>query len=93
VSAYGGQPRQAHLAFDKVVLPSGANLLVDSASGNVATGAPPPTRTASILDYRNPAHITDRVGYFHTKKFNGVMLDGSARAFADVDPSWLNPLP
>ncbi len=89
-----GRPaRRAHIAFDKVQKPSAANLLVDSAAGAVATGAPPPTRTASILDYRDAAHVSRRVGWFHVKKFNGVMFDASARVWAEVPEGWLEPLP
>jgi prepilin-type N-terminal cleavage/methylation domain-containing protein len=88
-----GVPRRAHIAFDKIVAPSRTNIFVDSAAGAVATGAPPPTRTASILDYRVPQHVELRVGYFHTKKFNGSMFDGSAHVFAEVPAGWLEPLP
>ncbi len=93
VAAYGSAPRRAHINFDKVQFPSASNLFVDSAAGAVATGAPPSTRTASILDFRNDAHVRDRVGYFHGGKFNGAMLDGSAHTFSQVAPAWLTPLP
>jgi prepilin-type N-terminal cleavage/methylation domain-containing protein len=89
-----GKPaRRAHIAFDKVQKPATANLFVDSAAGAVTTDAPPPTRTASILDYRNAGHVTGRVGWFHTKKFNGGMFDGSARTWAEVPETWQEPLP
>lgn len=88
-----GYARRAHVAFDKIGMPSRTNVFVDSAAGAVATGAPPPTRTASILDYRLPDHVLGRVGYFHSRKFNGAMFDGSAQVFAEVPAGWDMPLP
>lgn len=89
----GGQVRFAHVAYDRVTRPAGTSLCVDSAAGAVATGAPPPTRTASILDYRQSDHVQNRVGYFHMRRFNGAMYDGSAKNWEEVQGDWVTPLP
>lgn len=88
-----GTARRSHVRYDRILMPSMTNIFVDSAAGAVATGAPPPTRTASILDYRLADHVQNRVGYFHSRKFNGAMFDGSARPYAEVPQDWLTALP
>jgi len=95
VSTYGAPPRRAHIDFGKVVDPSRRALLVDSAAGAVATGAPPPTRTASILDFRDDGHVASRIGRFHASNrgFNAVRFDGSAHIATQVEPQWLDALP
>jgi prepilin-type N-terminal cleavage/methylation domain-containing protein len=92
VSAFGGPPRRAHINFDKVAGPARTVLFVDSKSALSANGTPS-TRTASVMDFRLADHISDRLALFHVRKFNSAMLDGSARARAEVPNDWTEPLP
>lgn len=64
--------------------PARTVLAIDSAPGSVATGAPPPTRTASVIDFRQPAHVPARIGAHHDpgNRFNTVNFDASASAEA-----------
>lgn len=83
-----GRSRIACVRYDRVPGPSDYLALVDSIAGAVATGAPPPTRTASVLDFRQPEHVQGRLGWFHSHHLNGAMYDGSAHTFAEVRPRW-----
>lgn len=88
----------AHVRIDRVARPSETALLVDSAvpPGGTVSGAPPPTRTAGVLDFRQEAHRRDRLGRFHgagRSGFNAAGFDGSARAHAEVSAAWTAPLP
>jgi prepilin-type N-terminal cleavage/methylation domain-containing protein len=85
----------ASIKLDLIQRPSDAPIFVDSASAPIAGNAPPPTRTASVLDFRDPTHISDRLHILHQKKsiFNAVFADSSARARRDVPPDWAAPLP
>ncbi|MBL8764224.1 MAG: prepilin-type N-terminal cleavage/methylation domain-containing protein [Phycisphaerae bacterium] len=84
---------RSHLRLDLIARPSDACLAVDSSSGPIAGGAPPPTRTASVLDFRQPAHVSERLGRYHGHGFNAAFADGSARSRADPDPAWASSLP
>ncbi|MEO1007923.1 MAG: prepilin-type N-terminal cleavage/methylation domain-containing protein [Planctomycetota bacterium] len=81
--------------FDLVAEPSTTPLIVDAAQLEPAPGLPPPTRTASVLDFRNQAHVEQRLGFWHAdgRAFHAVRFDGSARPATEVDPRWLEPLP
>lgn len=57
----------SHIAFDKIADPSRRVLAIDSTSPPVAPGNPPPTRTSSVLDFRQAAHAS-RIGWFHGSK-------------------------
>lgn len=83
----------AHIALDLVPAPSLAVLLVDSAVAFIPDGAPPPTQTSSVIDFRQPGHVASRLGRFHAGSFDGAMLDGSARPWGEVPERWLEPLP
>lgn len=84
----------AAIRFDSVTRPSDAILLVDSAADVTTTGAPPPTRTASVIDFRDPTHVTNRIGAFHSRRsFQWVNFDGAARRGSAVERIWLEPLP
>jgi len=88
-----------HIAFDRIDDPSHIPLVFDAAVANFNSNQPPPTRTASVLDFRQEAHVKDRLGRFHGRKgntagrFNAAMFDGASRVESDVDPGWANPLP
>ncbi len=87
----------AAVRFDRVRRTDAAVLLVDSsapAAGQPA-GSPPPTRTSSVIDFRNPAHVPARLGFVHGAGdvFNAVRFDGSAGGFRGVEPAWVEALP
>ncbi len=62
---YDDPANPAFIRFDLVDRPSLTALLVDSAVTPPAPGAPPPTRTASVLDFRQQSHVQQRLGRFH----------------------------
>lgn len=85
-----------HVGFDAVLFPSTIPLLIDSACLAQGPELPPPTRTASVLDFRNESHIGERIGRFHAGRrgaFNAGFFDGSAREQHEVAPGWLESLP
>ncbi len=89
-----GRPPAA-VRFDRVRQPVNAALLIDSTPPVQGPGQPPPTRTSSVIDFRNPAHSPARVGFIHENRlaFNAAMFDGSARVFREVPAAWSEPLP
>ena len=105
VTGHAGQPgdpnsyddRQplAQVRFDRVRRPANTPAFFDSARAPISGNAPPPPRTASVLDFRQPAHVSLRLGRFHQKRraFNVVSFDGSARTHRRIPPSWKTPLP
>ncbi|MBY0261458.1 MAG: hypothetical protein K2Q20_03900, partial [Phycisphaerales bacterium] len=91
-----GTPR-AHIRFDLVDRPSDRCLFTDSridASQATAPGAPPSTRTASVLDFRQASHVRERLGTVHARRaFQFAAFDGSARGGREVPAWWIEPLP
>jgi prepilin-type N-terminal cleavage/methylation domain-containing protein len=90
--------RTAQINLDAVAFPSATPLVMDSAPAPIAGDAPPPTRTASVLDFRQPSHVTDRLGRYHGRawprgSFDVGFVDGAARAENEVNESWLSSLP
>ena len=85
----------ACIRMDLISRPSDAVMFVDSAAATMSGDAPPPTRTASVLDFRIPQHVAERLHTLHAKRrnFNSVMADGSARTRSTPDASWNSPLP
>lgn len=83
----------AHINFDRVQRASETPLLLDSAAAPVTGDAPPPTRTTSVIDFRNPAHNPSRVGFVHAMRSQWAAFDGSASTVASIPPLWLAPLP
>ncbi|MGQ0626619.1 MAG: type II secretion system protein [Phycisphaerales bacterium] len=84
----------AHIALDRaadITLP----LLLDSAPTPVGPDQPPPTRTASVIDFRQTAHVPARLGFVHAdgRGFHFVRLDGAVRVATEVAPEWSLPLP
>jgi len=85
---------RAHIDFDALFAPSRTPLLVDSAIAFIPDGAPPPTRTSSVIDFRQEDHVAERLGRFHAREsFDAAMLDGSARSLVEVADKWEEPLP
>lgn len=101
---FDSEAATAHLRLELIALPSAAAILVDGSIPTVVTGAPP-TRTASVLDFRDEAHVRTRIGRFHgprgdryaplmnATRFNTVYADGHASITADVPEMWLTPMP
>ncbi|MFN7021332.1 MAG: type II secretion system protein [Phycisphaerales bacterium] len=91
----------ARINFDAVVRGGETPVLMDSADASATTtGAPPPTRTASVIDFRVYLHVEERLGRFHGgrapesgSKFQWSAFDGSAKAGGVVRPFWSEPLP
>jgi len=81
------------IRYDRVRRQSQTPLYMDSAIAFVASGAPPPTRTTSVIDFRDPDHVENRLGHVHNGRFNSVMFDGSVRAHSEVQEHWEDPLP
>ncbi len=75
--------------------PSETPLFLDSATDPYASNPAPPTRTAGIIDFRNEAHVPERLGKFHARNaiFQVAMFDGAARALREVAEHWKVPLP
>lgn len=103
----GPPPRDVpvRINFDAVERPSDSLVLIDSADASATTtGAPPATRTASVIDFRDPVHVSQRIGRVHGQPrpptatdpggtFQWAAFDGSARASRMVSPWWREPLP
>lgn len=91
--AKGKPPPAVHL--DRVRRPGVTPLLMDSSPPAPGPGQPPPTRTSSVIDFRNPAHNPARLGVIHenARAFNAARCDGSATPHRDVPAEWLEPLP
>lgn len=98
--SYDDPARSAHLRFDRVERAGETPLLVDSAVAATTTSGPPPTRTASMIDFRQPVHVAERLGRFHSGNgaapdgvFNVLRFDGSAGDARAVEEHWKRPLP
>jgi len=98
--SYDDPDQPAHIRFDRVQRPTDTPLIVDSAAAPIVGNAPPPTRTASMIDFRQTEHVEQRLGRFHapggvtpTARFNALFFDGSARSEDAVADHWLAPLP
>ncbi len=79
----------AFIALDKIARPADAALYTDS------KGSAGPGRTASMIDFRQPAHVAERLSRPHpaAAAFNAALADGSARTLREVPASWREPLP
>lgn len=84
--------RRAHVDLDGIGAPVRAMLLVDSAPA--VTDGLPPTRTASVVDLRQPEHAP-RLGRVHAggRGLNAARADGSVGAYEDTPSHWAEPLP
>ncbi|MBC7834890.1 MAG: prepilin-type N-terminal cleavage/methylation domain-containing protein [Phycisphaerales bacterium] len=87
----GTEERPACISFDLVDRPSMLAVLVDSAW----IPDTPPTRTASMIDFRQPGHVSIRLGRFHAgrERFDAVFFDGAARMYAEPGDGWGESLP
>jgi len=85
----------AAIRLDRADRPSDRPLLVDSRPAPVTPPAPPPTRTVSVIDFRDPVTTDARLSRIHSsgRGWNTGMLDGSARLFTAIPDLWTDPLP
>jgi len=83
------------IRLDLVDRPSEAPLLIDSAAAPISGVAPPPTRTLSVIDFRDPSQVAERIGRIHGSKraFNTGFADGSAHPVVELPAFFANPLP
>lgn len=86
---------QVHIRLDRIADPSRTPIFVDSLPAPAAPGAPPPTRTASMIDWRQESHVVERLARLHAQRrgWNAAMADGSASIQLEIRPSWSDPLP
>ena len=102
-TGHAGQPADidnydavtASIRLDLVQRPSETPLLLDSAAAPISGAAPPPTRTLSVIDFRDPLQVSNRIGRIHGSKraFNTVFVDGSGRPVIDIPVLFATPLP
>lgn len=96
---YDDPDRFAHVRMDLIPFPGRVPAYFDSATLPAGPDLPPPTRTASVVDFRQPTHIAERLERFHASRrgFNVVFYDASARTVIMNHPwpipDWLMPLP
>lgn len=87
----------AAIRFDRIQTPSTIALLVDAAVADFASNPAPPNRCASVIDFRQSAHVETRLGRWHMVEkeegFNAAMFDGSVRRFVEPPTDWQEPLP
>lgn len=86
----------AHIRFDRITAGPARPILLDSARAAPPTGgAPPPLRTASVIDFRDATHVARRIGWHHAggRSANYVGADGSADAARTLPGEWTAPLP
>jgi len=97
---YDDPSARAHVRYDQLANPSLTPMVFDSLIATPPVGgAPPATRTASVLDLRNSSHRALRLGEvgarFHGARrvFQLGLFDGSATGADALAPNWLEPLP
>ncbi|MBY0308167.1 MAG: prepilin-type N-terminal cleavage/methylation domain-containing protein [Phycisphaerales bacterium] len=87
--------RWVTLLVDRVQMPSQQPLFVDSLFLPGSGAAQP--RSAGQIDFRQPTHVSQRLGWVHggkaSRSFNAAFFDGSARATNDVPAVFASPLP
>lgn len=92
----GPGARPAHVNFDLMTDPARTPAFLDSAIATVSGTGPPPTRTASVIDFRLSGHVQSRLGRYHgpsRRDFNTAFYDSSVRAVTEPDESWSDRLP
>lgn len=84
--------------LERVRFPASTPMLLDSAPiPSSDPNLPPPTRTASVIDFRDPSHVADRIGRVHSKgrqgaSFQAAFYDGSVARRDSVHEQWLTPI-
>ena len=81
---------EVHVRFNLLDNPSLTPMLMDARPDP----ADPQNRCWSVLDFRQPEHVADRLGVYHPAgHFNAAMFDVSARPWAVPQSLWTEPLP
>jgi prepilin-type N-terminal cleavage/methylation domain-containing protein len=85
----------AHIKMDLVARPSDVPLVMDTAAVRPGPDLPPEGRCWSVIDFREPTHVAERIGRFHPapRTFQAAMIDGSARVHDEIPAFWADPLP
>ena len=93
--SYDDPNNPGHIRFDLVRFPDRIAAIVDAQPAVIDSDGPPPTRSASVIDFRVEDHVRDRLALLHGSgdRFNAVRFDGSVRLLGGVPPGWLEPLP
>lgn len=80
------------IRLDQVDRPEATPIFVDSAR---SANTPTPSRTASVLDFRQARHVGEWLGRWHPRGggFNAGMADGSASRVEQPAAHWVRPLP
>jgi prepilin-type N-terminal cleavage/methylation domain-containing protein len=93
--SYDDPANPGHIRFGMVQFPERIAALVDSQPADFDSDAPPPDRSASVIDFRNRTHVEDRLAVLHgsADRFNSAHFDGSVRARDGVPDLWTRPLP
>jgi type II secretory pathway pseudopilin PulG len=83
--------------FGRVRFPGRTPMVLDSAAIAPGPNLPPPARTASVIDFREPSHVEDRIGRVHggpdwRGAFHVAFYDGSANRRDEVDSAWASPI-
>lgn len=93
--SYDDPNNPGHIRFDLVVFPDRVGALVDSQPASFSGDGPPPTRSASVVDFRNDGHVDGRLALAHgsSDRFNAARFDGSVRLLDAAPALWREPLP
>lgn len=83
--------------FERVRFPGRTPMVLDSAAIAPGPNLPPPTRTASVIDFREPAHVEERIGRVHGGPewmvgFHVGFYDGSTNRRSEVETGWATPI-
>ncbi|MCA9298503.1 MAG: hypothetical protein KDA28_05525, partial [Phycisphaerales bacterium] len=80
------------IRLEAVDRPFDAPLYIDSRVTFIPDDAPPPTRTASTVDFRQAAH-DPRLAFLHSGRTILSRVDSSASIEATIEDDWRRALP
>ncbi len=85
----------AHIRMDRVRRPADEVMLLDASRAPIVGDAPPPVRTASVIDFRVSEHVEQRIGRVHRreKALQAAAFDGSVGAYFEPREFWKEGLP
>ena len=83
--------------FERVRFPGRTPMVLDSAAIAPGPNLPPPTRTARVIDFREPSHVEERIGRVHGGSapnggFHVAFYDASASRRGEVESDWASPI-
>lgn len=93
--SYDDPENPGHIRFDLVRFPDRVGVLTDARPAEIDSDGPPPTRSASVIDFRNEEHVRRRLAVLHGAgdRFDAARFDGSVRLLGAVPELWRGPLP